>query len=270
VHRRIARIAIVAASAGVLACGVAHGSTADAASKQAPLRVLVTNDDGYGAPGIDALVEKLRKVDGVKVVVIAPSGNRSNSGTTTTPGELATTEAKTASGYPAVSVAGYPADTVIYALDQRGLRRKPDLVISGINRGQNVGLGIVASGTVGAAKTAATRGVPALAVSQGVRPDGEPDYEAGARQALAWLRHHRKALTHKPGKAAKVTLTNLNVPSCSTGRVRGLVEVPVAANDVTGFSGAQDCASTRTNPKNDVEGLLNGYATLSELPIPTQ
>jgi 5'-nucleotidase len=253
----------------VIALGVPMGMPAGAAAKPPPLRVLVTNDDGYAAPGIDALVEGLRKVPGVKVTVIAPAENKSGSGSTTTPGQLTTAKATTASGYPAVSVAGFPADTVIYALEQGGLKKKPNVVISGINLGQNIGVAVDVSGTVGAAKAAAARGVPALAVSQGVRPDGDPDYASGVARALRWFKDHRKALTPKKSKKVEVVLDNLNVPSCTTGKIRGLVEVPVAGSDVAGIGDPQDCASTLTNPANDVEAFKNGYATLTELPVPS-
>ena len=250
---------------------VAGGATGAGAApkKQPPLRILVTNDDGYAAAGIDALVEGLRKVPGAKVTVIAPAENKSGTGSSTTPGPLTTTKSTTASGFPAVSVAGFPADTVIYALEQDGLAKKPNVVISGINLGQNIGAAVDLSGTVGAAKAAAARGVPALAVSQGIRADGDPDYQAGVARALRWLKDHRKALTPKKGKKIEVVLDNLNVPSCSAGKIRGLLDVPVAGTDVPGIVEPQDCASTLTNPANDVVAFNNGYATLSELPIPT-
>jgi 5'-nucleotidase len=264
-HRRVMTV-LTAVVAGV---SVAGGASAGAAAKPPPLRILVTNDDGYAAPGIDALVEALRDVPGVKVTVIAPAENKSGSGSSTTPGQLTTSKTTTASGYPAVSVAGFPADTVIYALEQGGLKKKPDLVLSGINQGQNIGVAVDVSGTVGAAKAAAARGVPALAVSQGVRPDGEPDYQAGVKRALRWFKDHRKALTPKKGKKVEVVLDNLNVPSCSAGAIRGTIEVPVAGSDVQGIGDPQDCTSTATNPANDVEAFKNGYATITELPVPS-
>ncbi len=265
-HRRV--VCVVAALVlGATALSAEAGAAAP--KKQPPLRILVTNDDGVAAPGIDALVEALRKLPGVKVTVIAPAENKSGTGSSTTPGPLTTTKTTTASGYPAVAVAGFPADTVIYAAEQGGLPKKPNVVISGINLGQNVGVAVGVSGTVGAAKAAAARGIPALAVSQGVRTGGDPDYAAGVKQALRWFKQHRKALIAKKGKKVAVVLDNLNVPSCTTGQVRGLVEVPVAGNDVQGIADPQDCASTATKPANDIDGLKSGYATITELPIPT-
>jgi 5'-nucleotidase len=265
-HRRVACV-IAAFVLGTTA--LSAGAGAAAPKKQPPLRILVTNDDGYAAAGIDALVEAVRKVPGVKVTVIAPAENKSGTGSSTTPGTLTTTDTATASGYPAVAVAGFPADTVIYALEQGGLPKKPNVVLSGINQGQNVGVAVDLSGTVGAAKAAAARGIPALAVSQGVRAGGDPDYATGVKQALRWLKQHRKALTPKKGKKVAVVLDNLNVPSCTTGQLRGLIEVPVAGSDVQGIADPQDCASTVTNPPNDVDALKAGYATITELPIPT-
>jgi 5'-nucleotidase len=265
------RRAVTAGAAVLLCATVAAGGTAGAGApkKEPPLRIMVTNDDGYAAEGIDVLVEALRKVPGVKVTVIAPADDKTGAGSSTTPGSLAATPGETASGYRATAVAGFPADTVIFAVEQGGMPKPPHVVISGINTGQNLGAAVEASGTVGAAKAAAARGIPALAVSQGVRPDAEPDYEAGATRAVRWLKQHRKALTPTKGKKVEVLLENLNVPSCTTGKVRGLVEVPVAGAGVAGAGDAQDCTSTLTNPANDIEALKNGYAALSELPIPS-
>ena len=131
------------------------------------LDILVTNDDGYAAPGIDALVERLRALPGVKLTVVAPATNQSGTSDRTTPGPvsaLTATEVTTASGYAATAVAGFPADSVNYALDV--LKLSPDLVVSGSNAGQNLGVVAPISGTVGAARTAVRRGVPGVAVSQ--------------------------------------------------------------------------------------------------------
>ncbi|HMF04563.1 MAG TPA: 5'/3'-nucleotidase SurE, partial [Acidimicrobiia bacterium] len=118
-NQRAGRISSVAAvallCAAALGLGVAPVPGAAAAEKQATLQVLVTNDDGIAAPGIDALVQGLRKIKGVKVTVVAPAENKSGSSDTTTPGPLTTTQATTTSGYPAIAVNGYPADTVNFA-----------------------------------------------------------------------------------------------------------------------------------------------------------
>jgi len=177
----------------------------------------------------------------------------------TTPGALTTTETTTASGYPAVAVQGFPADTVNFALDG-GIPKKPQLVASGVNAGANLGPVTGVSGTVGAARTAVRRGVPAVAISQGSSEGVEPDYPAGVRQAVTWVKGHRAALAKKNAKAP-TEVANINVPTCTTGKVRGLVDVPTAtAGDVTQ---PPNCASKVKNPPDDVVAFANGYAALS-------
>jgi len=226
----------------------------------APLRVLVTNDDGFDAPGIDALVEGLRKVPNTEVTVVAPATNQSGTGGKTTPGGVTSQPAKTASGYEAVSVAGFPADAVEVAFDtNKGF----NLVISGINKGQNVGSLTNISGTVGAARAGVAKGVPALAVSQGA--GDSPDFPTGVRLALEWVADHRTALL--VGRSFPVTVANLNIPTCPSGEVRGVVEVPAAA-DAEGAGDTPNCASTEpaTSATTDIAAFKIGFASLSELP----
>jgi 5'-nucleotidase len=226
-----------------------------------PLQILVTNDDGVDAPGIDVLVQALIAQPGVEVTVVAPATNQSGQGGSTTAGPLTVTDASTASGHPAKAVAGFPADTIIWAIDQGGVTVEPDLVISGINAGQNIGPATTISGTVGAAKAAAARGIPALAVSQGLAEP--PDYPAGVDEVIAWLGLNRDALF---AGTATVDVDNLNVPTCPTGTVRGVVDAPVAAELGERNPLVVDCLSTRNDFVDDVDAFLNGYAVLSVIP----
>jgi 5'-nucleotidase len=245
--------------AGALGIGAVPGT---AAERPATLRVLVTNDDGVAAPGIDALVQGLRKLDRVQVTVVAPADNKSGTSDMTTPGTLATNETTTATGYPAIAVQGFPADTVNFALDG-GIPTKPQLVASGINAGANLGPVTGISGTVGAARTAVRRGVPAVAISQGTTEGVQPDYPSGVRQAVTWVKEHRKALTKKNPKPP-TEVANINVPTCTTGKVRGSIDVPTATGgDVTQ---PPNCASKVKNPPDDVIAFVNGYAPLSPVP----
>ena len=257
------RITSVAAVALLWAGALSVGASADAAQGKPPtLRVLVTNDDGVAAPGIDALVQGLRKLDRVEVTVVAPADNKSGSSDMTTPGPLTTTEATTASGYPAIAVQGFPADTVNFVLDG-GVPRRPHLVASGVNAGANLGPVTGVSGTVGAARAAVRRGVPAVAISQGTGEGVEADYAAGVREAIKWVKKHRKALTRK-NPAAPTEVANINVPTCTAGKVRGLVAVPSATSgDITV---TPDCTSTLKDPPDDLVAFANGYAAFSEVP----
>lgn len=235
----------------------APASASAAPKKSSRLDILVTNDDGVSAPGIDLLVNRLLKLKNVKVTVVAPLSNQSGSGDKTTPGELAVAKASTASGKAARAVNGYPADTVNWALDH-GI--KPDVVVSGVNQGQNLGPVVDISGTVGAAKTAVRRGIPALAASQGL--GDPPDYATAVGYAIDWVKQHRKELT---GKKPVVELANLNAPTCVTGSVRDIVEVPAAATGE--INPPVDCASTLTDPTDDVQAFANGLASLSIIPV---
>jgi len=253
---------------------VACSSDSDQAPAD-PIRILVTNDDGVSAEGIDALVEALRDDPGIVLTVSAPSENQSGRGdsTTPTPPPLQATQTTTASGYPATAVDGTPADSVIYALDSLFADAPPHVVLSGVNEGQNVGAipngqllllsGI--SGTVGAAKTAACLGVPALASSQGdVAGDGTLDYDAGVAAVLAWLQSNRASLV--AGNVSVDNITSINIPSCETGSIRDTLEVPLATenpNEWLIIGGSQDCESTVTAPPNDVEAFFNGYVAVS-------
>ena len=246
-----------------------------ASSAPVSLRILVTNDDGVGAEGIDAVAEALRADPLNEVTVCGPAENQSASGDMTDCGTGAAIETTTQSGYPATAVDGCPADSVNYALDTaNGLYeagKLPHLVISGINEGQNLGESIAGSisRTVGAAKTAARdHGVPALASSQGsslgAPIDGAVyDYDAGVEAVLAWLAEHRSTIG--AGNVTTSEVANLNIPTCVTGSIRGGLELPLTE----GLSGAlepQDCESTVEDPQTDTEGFNNGFITLSPVP----
>ena len=224
-----------------------------------PLQILVTNDDGVGAEGIDVLVEALRALDGVEVTVVAPADQQSGTGGSVTEGPVETNEATTATGYAAKAVDGFPADTIRVAFDELSLT--PDLVVSGINEGQNLGPVVDISGTVGAARAAARRGVPALAVSQGLGQD--LDYDVAAGLVVDWINENLDAL--RAGEVPADLVNNLNVPTCDTGELRGRVEVASA----TGGNplSPSDCTSTAEGAADDVTAFANGYATLTEVPL---
>ncbi|MBV9952797.1 MAG: 5'/3'-nucleotidase SurE [Acidimicrobiia bacterium] len=226
-----------------------------------PLQILVTNDDGYDAPGIDAVVEGLRGLPGVQVSVIAPLENQSGAGGQTTDGPLSASSRHTLSGYPVTAVDGYPADSVIYAI--RDLHLNPDLVVSGLNAGQNLGPVVNVSGTVGAARRGTRYFIPALASSQGFGAGGAPeDYPTGVQAVLAWVRDFRLGRAGPPFQ----TVANLNVPTCAAGSSpRGTVLVPPAAALDGRHYGPSDCTSTQTKPADDVDGFDWGYITLSDV-----
>jgi 5'-nucleotidase len=222
------------------------------------LTILATNDDGNTTPGLGALVQALVKVPNAKVVVTMVATNQSGTDSSTSPGPHTVVQAATTVGYPAYSVDGTPADAVNWALANLP---RPMLVVSGVNDGQNIGFFTTISGTVGAARTAARAGIPALAISQGL---GTPiPYDLGAKYAAAWIKPHRSAILRRT-KNAPILFDNLNVPTCTAGSVRGVAVVPPASTIVNALA-PPNCTSKVTSPGNDVEAYLNGFAPLSHL-----
>jgi 5'-nucleotidase len=224
-----------------------------------PLRILVTNDDGVGAPGMDALVGALRRLPDVEVTVVAPAENQSGTSMSLSEGQLISSPAATASGVEAVAVAGFPADSVKWAL--ANLDTDFDLVVSGSNSGQNIGDFSALSGTVGAARFAAQQGIPAVAVSQGFVADGgEIVFDVSVAAAVEWI-----AATRGDYEAGTVSLTSINSPTCPDGG-RGVAVVPLGVFD--GWDPlAFDCSSVVENPVDDVDAFANGFTAITDLPI---
>ena len=130
------------------------------------MRILVTNDDGIDAEGLDVLVRYLKASKGKsgadnEIIVIAPEAERSGVSHSMTL-RHPTKVKKLSDGV--YSCSGTPADCIIVAR-LWVMKEKPDLVVSGINRGPNLGTDIIYSGTCGAARQAALVGIPAIAVS---------------------------------------------------------------------------------------------------------
>ncbi len=131
-----------------------------------PPTILVTNDDGVRSPGLLAAAQALLPLG--EVVIVAPRQQVSGAGRslpTDSDGLIAPCPV-TLNGAPhtAYAVGGTPAQAVLHGVLEI-LKRPPDLVVSGINYGENLATGVTVSGTVGAALEAATLGIPALAVS---------------------------------------------------------------------------------------------------------
>lgn len=227
-----------------------------------PALVLVTNDDGIAAEGIDVLAAALAEVPSVEVVIVAPAANASGSGDKTTEGELIVSPATTVSGIEGYAVEGFPADSVDAALDQLGI--EPDLVVSGINEGQNYGPFADVSGTVGAARTAARRGIPAIAVSSGFTQTPPLAYDSAAQYVVDHL-----VGSQKPDGTfdIPVGVISFNVPTCAAGTgIRGLLELPPAAALPDGYDPyAVDCASNVIDVGDDVTAFHHGFAVATDV-----
>ncbi len=130
------------------------------------MRILLTNDDGISAPGLQAARRALRELDDVVVDVIAPDSNRSATARSiTTRSPLSVEEVEFGDGDRGYATDGTPVDCVRFA--ELGLvGGRPDLIVSGINHGANLGDDITYSGTVAAALEGIVLGIPAVALSQ--------------------------------------------------------------------------------------------------------
>lgn len=175
--------------------------------------IVVTNDDGVHAPGLQVLAAAMRQI--ADVSVIAPAINQSASGHKKTLFQaMRVQETTLADGSAAMSVAGSPADCI--AVGALGLIKwPPRFVVSGINRGGNMGQDITYSGTVTAALEATIHGIPALAVSLDKRDaDTVEDYQVAAQIALNVVR----LMMHRA--LPPFTILNLNIPAGSVKGVR--------------------------------------------------
>ena len=174
------------------------------------MKILLSNDDGYQAPGIVALHRALQQVADVEVV--APEHNNSaKSNALTLNAPLYVHEA--ANGFRYVN--GTPADCVHIALTGL-LGYRPDLVLSGINNGANMGDDTIYSGTVGAAMEGYLFGIPAIAFSQVDKGWGE--LEAAAQKAADMVRQMLalKLVGQTPW------LLNVNIPNLPLQALRGI------------------------------------------------
>jgi 5'-nucleotidase len=162
------------------------------------MRILISNDDGYLAPGLAALAEALASI--AEIVVVAPDSNRSGASNSLSLDRPLSVQ-QAANGFYFVN--GTPTDCVHVALTGM-LSYRPDLVVSGINNGQNMGDDTLYSGTVAAATEAYLFGIPAIAFSQVAH--GWEHVDAAARLA-------RDIVQRRFDDLPSPYLLNVNIPN---------------------------------------------------------
>ena len=257
-------------------------------------RILITNDDGIGAPGIRWLARAAQRA-GYDVVVAAPITEASGSSAAMTAVEkdgrivVEPRELPGARNVPAYAVAASPAFIVLLAL-REAFGAVPTIVLSGINRGANAGAAVIHSGTVGATLTASHAGLRGLAVSLDVLTPAAATAASGGA-AIAEIdkvddeqRHWGSAadlavrllpqLTHAPAG----TVLNLNVPDLHVDGIRGLrrarlarfgqVQVSIAEAGEGYVRTAVQAAEETLEPDTDLAALADNYAVVTPIRAP--
>lgn len=231
-----------------------------------PYRILVTNDDGIRAPGLLAVAQALQTLG--EVTVAAPVENQSGKGHSITTSDPILVDPITIAGaVRAFAIAAPPATCVKVAV-RALMPDRPDLVVSGINRGYNLGMVTYVSGTVGAAREAALIGLPAIAASLAVE---EPNYAAAA-QIVRRVAEMVRANGLEPG-----VLLNVNIPAGTGIDIKGIqLTRQSSGSGEERFEEQKSPAGRRLfwsvwkEPTGDAEGtdvwaVERGYASLTPL-----
>lgn len=251
---------------GLLLAGTPFVQSPSPPQAAQPYRILLTNDDGVRAPGILAAAQALKTIG--EVTIVAPATNQSGKGHSITIEDPIYVDTVTLSGdLQATSVAGTPATSVKVALGAL-MTRKPDLVVSGINRGWNLGSVTYVSGTVGGAREAALAGIPAIAASLSSEESNYAPAADVVRQVVEMSRKTR----FEPG-----VFLNVNIPAGSSNAIKGIQLTRQSA--LTGVERFEEQRSPRgrryfwsvwNEPTGDVEGtdvwaVERGFAAVTPL-----
>lgn len=183
------------------------------------LRILITNDDGVDAPGMAIMAEIARALSD-DVWIVAPDGNQSGAGHRFTLGHELSIDQRDARTFAIVG--GSPADCVVAGMTHLLGDRPADVVLSGVNAGQNLGDIINCSGTAAGAREGALQGAIGIAMSQAV------NYENGRDVDWSNARHHGLAAARSIIALAegREHYYNVNFPFCDPARTKGISVVP--------------------------------------------
>ncbi|MDD3375096.1 MAG: 5'/3'-nucleotidase SurE [Candidatus Omnitrophica bacterium] len=232
------------------------------------IKILLTNDDGIGADGILALYKELTKF--ASVIVVAPDSQRSSVGhgiTLSRP--IWVKKTKKDAGIKGHAITGTPADCIKFALEVV-LKKKPDLIISGINLGPNEGCSVFYSGTVAAAREGALCGVASMAVSLNTFVDPDFSYAAKIAGRIA-----KKILDQSLPRG---TFLNLNVPNLPKNKIKGIKltsqgKIPIKAkfvsrkdpSDLQYYWMSGEIPKTERKETVDTVALNQGYVCITPI-----
>lgn len=236
------------------------------------MRILLTNDDGFEAPGMKVLLDIAQSLSN-DLWIVAPSEEQSGAGhslTITRPLRIRQR------GDQQYSVDGTPTDSVMLAVAKIMKDNPPDLILSGVNRGANLGEDVTYSGTVSATMEGALAGIPSIALSQAYERWGMGDdvpFEAARQWGEKVLRPLvKQSMDHR-------TLININFPAVAADQVKGVRVVSqgirdygrlqiVSNHDPRGFEyhwfGLGPMVETPAH-STDLEAIEDGYVAVTPL-----
>ena len=237
-----------------------------------PYRILVSNDDGVRAPGISAVAQILQAIG--EVSIVAPAENQSGAGHSIITSQPVFREDLTLpNGMKAIGLTATPATTMNIAI-QNIARPKPDLVVTGINRGYNLGFSGYLSGTIGGAREAAMHGIPSIAAS--LAEAGVPGDLVVAAEEVLGVARRVKQWGLPPN-----TFLNVSIPRMPQGGYKGYV-VTTQALQRGGderFAESKHPSSGRTIYWNvykeggnapegtDIWAVANGYVSVTPMKV---
>ena len=250
------------------------------------MHILLTNDDGHQAPGIQTL-HRVLKMAGHRVSMVAPSTEQSATGMgITSRRNLALEQLEKDSWH----LDGQPVDTILVAIRHLLEDNPPDLVLSGINFGPNLGNSLFMSGTIGAAIMASVVGIPSIAISAGVRfdevglspkpfPSTYEVFEPAADFTCSVVESLRGSVGADGRLLPKDILLNINYPALPRDQIKGVIH-PKVSNGQMIELGYLRCDETgHLIPKyhagvdpqqphkeqGDIRAHLEGYITISAI-----
>jgi len=247
------------------------------------LHILLTNDDGHDAPGIQALRRVLKQA-GHRVSMVAPTSEQSATGMgVTSRRNLALEQLEDDSWH----LDGQPVDTILVALRHLLEDNPPDLVLSGINFGPNLGTALYMSGTIGAAIMATLNGVPAIAVSAGMRfdevglefPSTHDIFEPAAEFTCSVIDSLQSSVGENGRLLPEEILLSINYPALPRDKIKGVLHPEISRGrmitlgyhrcDETGHVVPRYYAGVDPEQphkeEGDVRAHLEGYITISAI-----
>ena len=243
------------------------------------MRILITNDDGINAPGLktlEAIAADVAGPDG-EVWIVAPAFEQSGVGHCIS---YSRPTLLSAFGERRFASEGYPADCVLAGLYEVMKDRPPDLVLSGVNRGNNAAENVLYSGTIGATIEAALQGIPAIALSQFFGPDNanlDDPFEAAAAHGADCIKRLLKDAIWDD--TAYRLFYNVNFPPVPASDVKGIKVTTQGWRKETNFGVEPHNSPTGrmflwikggpqhhpTGPGTDVTANLDGYISVTPL-----